>query len=398
MDSAPLKCTSIKTQINTYFCIMNLIYLDNAATTSMDPEVIQVMQSSMKHNFGNPSSTHQFGRKAKSALETARKNIAHHFNVTASEIVFTSGGTEADNLILHNAVTHLGVQRIISTKIEHHAVSHTIAHLHEKYGTIVENVDIDEFGTVDLEHLEALLSNSTQKTLVSLMLINNEIGNILPADAVCALCKKYNALFHSDTVQVVGHYPLDLQKTPIDFIVASAHKFHGPKGVGFAFFRKGFGIMPMFYGGDQERGARSSTENVHAILGMETALDIAIGGMEHDKIKIQKIKNYFIQELKKLNSKIAFNGLSADVNNGTYTILNVRFPSDNDMLLFSLDLAGIAVSGGSACQSGSNSGSHVLQEILKDTASNNTSIRFSFSKLTTYQDIDTTLLKLQALL
>ena len=398
MDSAPLKCTSIKTQINTYFCIMNLIYLDNAATTSMDPEVIQVMQSSMKHNFGNPSSTHQFGRKAKSALETARKNIAHHFNVTASEIVFTSGGTEADNLILHNAVTHLGVQRIVSTKIEHHAVSHTIAHLHEKYGTIVENVDIDEFGTVDLEHLEALLSNSTQKTLVSLMLINNEIGNILPADAVCALCKKYNALFHSDTVQVVGHYPLDLQKTPIDFIVASAHKFHGPKGVGFAFFRKGFGIMPMFHGGDQERGARSSTENVHAILGMETALDIAIGGMEHDKIKIQKIKNYFIQELKKLNSKIAFNGLSADVNNGTYTILNVRFPSDNDMLLFSLDLAGIAVSGGSACQSGSNSGSHVLQEILKDTASNNTSIRFSFSKLTTYQDIDTTLLKLQALL
>ncbi len=398
MDSAPLKCTSIKTQINTYFCIMNLIYLDNAATTSMDPEVIQVMQSSMKHNFGNPSSTHQFGRKAKSALETARKNIAHHFNVTASEIVFTSGGTEADNLILHNAVTHLGVQRIISTKIEHHAVSHTIAHLHEKYGTIFENVDIDEFGTVDLEHLEALLSNSTQKTLVSLMLINNEIGNILPADAVCALCKKYNALFHSDTVQVVGHYPLDLQKTPIDFIVASAHKFHGPKGVGFAFFRKGFGIMPMFHGGDQERGARSSTENVHAILGMETALDIAIGGMEHDKIKIQKIKNYFIQELKKLNSKIAFNGLSADVNNGTYTILNVRFPSDNDMLLFSLDLAGIAVSGGSACQSGSNSGSHVLQEILKDTASNNTSIRFSFSKLTTYQDIDTTLLKLQALL
>jgi cysteine desulfurase len=181
-------------------------------------------------------------------------------------------------------------------------------------------------------------------------------------------------------------------------MVASAHKFHGPKGVGFAFFRKGFGIMPMFHGGDQERGARSSTENVHAILGMETALDIAIGGMEHDKIKIQKIKNYFIQQLKKLNSKIAFNGLSADADKGTYTILNVRFPSNNEMLLFSLDLAGIAVSGGSACQSGSSSGSHVLQEILKDRASNNTSIRFSFSKLTTQQDIDTTLLKLQALL
>ena len=398
MDSAPLKCIFTKTQINTYFCIMNSIYLDSAATTSIDPEVIEVMQTSMEHNFGNPSSTHQFGRKAKSAIETARKNIAHHFNVTPSEIVFTSGGTEADNLILHNAVSHLGVQRIISTKIEHHAVSHTIAHLQEKYGIAVDHVNVDEFGTVDLVHLETLLSHTAQKTLVSLMLINNEIGNILPADAVCTLCKKYNALFHSDTVQVVGHYPLDLQKTPIDFMVASAHKFHGPKGVGFAFFRKGFGIMPMFHGGDQERGARSSTENVHAILGMETALDIAIGGMEHDKIKIQKIKNYFIKELKKLNSKIAFNGLSADPDKGTCTILSVRFPFDNDMLLFSLDLAGIAVSGGSACQSGSNSGSHVLQEILKDTASNHTSIRFSFSKLTTQKDIDTTLLKLQGLM
>ena len=398
MDSAPPKCIFTKIQINTYFCNMNSIYLDSAATTSIDPKVIEVMQTSMKHNFGNPSSTHQFGRKAKSAIETARKNIAHHFNVTPSEIVFTAGGTEADNLILNNAVSHLGVQRIISTKIEHHAVSHTIRYLQEKYGIAVDHVNVDEFGTVDLVHLETLLSQTTQKTLVSLMLINNEIGNILPADAVCYLCKKYNALFHSDTVQVVGHYPLDLQKTLIDFMVASAHKFHGPKGVGFAFFRKGFGIMPMFHGGDQERGARSSTENVHAILGMETALDIAIEGMEHDKIKMQKIKNYFIKELKKLNSKIEFNGLSADPDKGAYTILSVRFPFDNDMLLFSLDLAGIAVSGGSACQSGSNSGSHVLQEILKDPASNNTSIRFSFSKLTTQKDIDTTLLRIRGLL
>ena len=392
------KCTSIKTRINAYFCNMNLIYLDNAATTSIDPEVIKVMQASMEHNFGNPSSTHQFGRKAKAAVETARKNIAHHFNVTASEIVFTAGGTEADNLILYNAVAHLGVQRIISTKIEHHAVSHTIAHLKNKYSIAVDHVNVDEFGTVDLVHLEALLSSTTQKTLVSLMLINNEIGNILPADAVCFLCKKHNALFHSDTVQLVGHYPLDLQKTSIDFMVASAHKFHGPKGVGFAFFRKGFGIMPMFHGGDQERGARSSTENVHAILGMETALDIAVRGMENDKIKLLKLKDYFISELLKLHPNIQFNGHSADVDKGTYTILNVRFPFDNDMLLFSLDLAGIAVSGGSACQSGSNSGSHVLQEILKDSASNNTSIRFSFSKDTTQQDIDTTLLKLKALL
>ena len=377
---------------------MNLIYLDSAATTSIDPEVIKVMQTSMEHNFGNPSSTHQFGRKAKAAVETARKNIAHHFNVTASEVVFTAGGTEADNLILHNAVAHLGVQRIISTKIEHHAVSHTIAYLQKKHGIAVDHVNVDEFGTVDLVHLEALLNNTTQKTLVSLMLINNEIGNILPADIVCTLCKKHNALFHSDTVQVVGHYPLDLQKTPIDFMVGSAHKFHGPKGVGFAFFRKGFGIMPMFHGGDQERGARSSTENVHAILGMETALDIAVRGMENDKMKLLKLKHYFIAELLKLHPNIQFNGHSADADKGTYTILSVRFPFDNDMLLFSLDLAGIAVSGGSACQSGSNSGSHVLQEILKDSASNNTSIRFSFSKHTTQQDIDTTLLKLKGLL
>jgi cysteine desulfurase len=377
---------------------MNLIYLDNAATTSIDSEVIKVMQISMEHNFGNPSSTHQFGRKAKSAVETARKNIANHFNTTASEIVFTAGGTEADNLILHNAVAHLGVQRIITAKTEHHAVLHTIAHLQKGYAIAIDYVNVDEFGTVDLVHLEELLSNSSQKTLVSLMLINKEIVNILPVDAVCLLCKKYSALFHSDTVQVVGHYPLDLQKTPIDFMVASAHKFHGPKGVGFAFFRKGFGIMPMFHGGDQERGARSSTENVHAILGMETALDIAIDRMENDKNDILKLKKYFIAALQKIDPKIAFNGYSSHAEKGTYTILNVRFPFENDMLLFSLDLAGIAVSGGSACQSGSNSGSHVLQEILKDTASSKTSIRFSFSKQTTKQDIDTTLSKLKALL
>ena len=229
---------------------MKAIYLDNAATTKTDAEVLELMHISMQQNFGNPSSTHQFGRKAKSAIETARKNIARHFNVTAPEIIFTAGGTEADNLILNNAVLNLGVKRIITSKIEHHAVLHACKYLEKTQKTTLEFVNIDEFGNPDLKHLEELLSNSVVKTLVSLMYINNEIGNILHADKVCFLCKKYDALFHSDTVQAIAHYNLDLQKTPIDFIAASAHKFHGPKGVGFAFFKKGFGVLPMFYGGD----------------------------------------------------------------------------------------------------------------------------------------------------
>ena len=367
---------------------MKTIYLDNAATTQIDEEVIHVMHTSMKDNYGNPSSIHQLGRKAKSAVETARKNIAKSFNVTASEIIFTAGGTEADNLILHNAVFNLGVKRIITTKIEHHAVLHTCYHLEKAHNIIIDYVNVDEFGTVDTVHLEKLLSTSKEKTLVSLMLINNEIGNILDIDAVATICKNNNALFHSDTVQIIGHYPVDLQKIPVDFIVASAHKFHGPKGVGFAFFRKGFGILPMLHGGDQEMGARSSTENVHAILGMEKALKTAISNLEQDKNYIENLKQYFISELKTVSDAIQFNGLSSDLEKSSYTILNVRFPFTNDMLLFSLDMAGIAVSGGSACQSGSNKGSHVLREVLNDADADKTSIRFSFSKYTTKEEID----------
>ena len=345
---------------------MKAIYLDNAATTKIDVEVLELMHISMQENFGNPSSTHQFGRKAKSAVETARKNIAKHFNVSASDIVFTAGGTEADNLILNNAVLNLGVQRIITSKIEHHAVLHTCEFLERTYNITIDYVNVDEFGNVDLENLENLLLNSDEKTLVSLMYINNEIGNILEADKITALCKNYKSLFHSDTVQAIGHYNLDLQKTPIDFITASAHKFHGPKGVGFAYFKKGFGVLPMFYGGEQERGARSSTENVHSILGMEKALEIAFENLKKDKDYIKNIKQYFISELEALSKGILFNGLSADLNRSSYTILNARFSINNNMLLFSLDMLGIAVSGGSACQSGSNIGSHVLAEILKD--------------------------------
>ena len=377
---------------------MKPIYLDNAATTKIDIEVLNLMHVSMQENFGNPSSIHQFGRKAKSAVETARKNIAKHFNVTAPEIIFTAGGTEADNLILNNAVLNLGVQRIITSKIEHHAVLHTAEFLQRTQNIILDFVNVDEFGAIDLIHLEEILTTSEKKTLVSLMHINNEIGTILPVDEICVLCKKYNALFHSDTVQVIGHYALDLQKYSIDFIVASAHKFHGPKGVGFAFFKKGFGVLPMFYGGDQERGARSSTENVHSILGMDKALTIAINNLESDTKYIKNLKQYFITELQNISTDIQFNGLSSDFKKSSYTILNVRFPVSNDMLLFSLDMAGIAVSGGSARQSGSNKGSHVLAEILKDQEADKTSVRFSFSKFTTKEEIDTTIIKLKELL
>ncbi len=377
---------------------MKTIYLDNAATTIIDAEVLSVMHAASLENYGNPSSTHQFGRKAKSAIETARKNIAKHLNVSASEIIFTSGGTEADNLILNSAVFNLGVQRIITSKIEHHAVLHTCENLATKHGIQLDFVKLDTIGNVDLTDLETLLATSDKKNLISLMHINNEIGNILSTQKVCELAKKHQALFHSDAVQTIGHYALDLQQTPIDFLVASAHKFHGPKGVGFAYFKKGFGVLPLFFGGNQEKGARSSTENVHGILGMEKALEIANQNLAKEASQITSIKKYFIDELQKHIENIAFNGNSSDLEKSAYTILNVRFPVKNDFLLFSLDMAGIAVSGGSACQSGSNKGSHVLSEILNETAANDTSIRFSFSKFTTKEEIDITITKLKELL
>jgi cysteine desulfurase len=377
---------------------MNAIYLDNAATTKIDDVVLKTVHESMQDVFGNPSSTHQFGRKAKSAVETARKNIAKHFNVTASEIVFTAGGTEADNLILKNAVLNLGVQTIITSKIEHHAVLHTCEFLEKSENISLQFVNVNEKGAIDLNHLEALLTESSDKVLVSLMHINNEIGTILPIEQVSALCVANNAYFHSDTVQTIGHYNLDLLKVEVDFIAASAHKFHGPKGVGFAYFKKGSGILPMFHGGDQERGARSSTENVHSILGMQKAIEIAYKNLDKDKEKIEGLKKNFIEGLEKISSEIKFNGCSGNLNESTYTILNVRFPIQNDMLLFSLDMAGIAVSGGSACQSGSNVGSHVLAEILSGKEADNTSVRFSFSKYTTKEELDITLKKIEELL
>lgn len=367
---------------------MNKIYLDNAATTPIDKEVISVIAEVMTTTFGNPSSTHQFGRKAKSLVETARKNIASHFNVTASEIVFTSGGSEADNLILINAVVNLGVKRIISSKIEHHAVTHTLDYLSEKYDVLVDFVNVNNNSEIDYNHLQILLSNTDKKTLVSLMYVNNELGTLLDLNKVSELCKENNALFHSDTVQAIGHFIIDLQKTPIDFIVASAHKFHGSKGVGFAIIKKGFGIKPILLGGEQERGARAGTENVPNIAGLEFALSKSLNNLETERKYITKLKVYFIRKLKEHFKDIAFNGISNNLEKSSYIILNVRFNKELPMLLFSLDIKGIAVSGGSACQSGSNKGSHVLNEILTLDQAMKSSVRFSFSKYNTFKELD----------
>lgn len=370
---------------------MKKVYLDNAATTPIDTAVIDRITEVMRHSYGNPSSTHQFGRKARTIVEEARKSIAKQFNVTASEIVFTAGGSEADNLILRNAVENLNVKHIITSKIEHHAVLHQVESIAKEFNIIISYVNLNGKGEVDYEHLETLLKGSTQKTLVSLMYINNEIGNILNIKKVCDLCASNAALFHSDTVQAIGHYEIDLQKTPIDFMVASAHKFHGPKGVGFAIIKKGYGIKPMLIGGEQERGARAGTENVHNIAGMQLALEIAIDNLTHDKQYIGELKMYFIEELNRLDADISFNGCSSSIESSSYIIVNARFPKNFPMFLFSLDLKGIAASGGSACQSGSNEGSHVLNAILKPDEAEKTSVRFSFSKFTTKEDLEYTI-------
>ncbi len=376
---------------------MKRIYLDNAATTPMLPEVIDEMREAMLENFGNPSSTHQHGRKAKVAIETARKNIANYFNVPAKQIVFTSGGTESNNLILFNAVKTLGVKRIITSKIEHHAVLDVVLYLQEWCNIVVDFVKLDEYGKVNLDHLEVLLKSTSDKTLVSLMMINNEIGNLLAVEKVSNLCKTYKALFHSDTVQVIGHYALDLQNIPIDFIVGSAHKFHGPKGVGFLYYNKDYEFKSMFYGGGQERGVRSGTENVYAILGMDKAITIAYKNMEKNNAYVLELKEYFIKRLKESYPEIEFNGMSAHLEESSSTILNVKFPFTDKMLLFNLDLQGVSCSLGSACQSGAQKGSHVLKEILNTDEDKKTSIRFSFCRWTNKSELDEVLLKLKAI-
>ena len=370
---------------------MKTVYFDSAATTQMREEVIVKMTEVMRNTFGNPSSTHSYGRSAKTLIEQARKDVAKHFNVSAGEIIFTSGGTEADNLTLQSAVKDLGVTRIITSKIEHHAVLHTVEELRDKHHISLDFVNLEDCGSVDISHLTQLLKKSDKKTLVSLMHINNEIGNMLDIKEVANLCKSHNALFHCDTVQSVGHYKLDFSEIPVDFTAASAHKFHGPKGVGFAFIRKNSGLRPMIVGGSQERGIRAGTESVHNIVGLAEALKYSYENLEEEETYITNLKSYFKKQLEEHIFDSKLNGRCFDSEKSTYTLLNVCLPISPEkavLLLFQLDLNGIACSKGSACQSGSGQASHVLQAILKDDDLRRPSIRFSFSKYNTTEDID----------
>ena len=370
---------------------MKKVYFDNAATTPVRDEVVLKVSEVLKNEFGNPSSTHSFGRTSKSILENCRKEIAAHFNVSAAELFFTSGGTEADNLILNSCVRDLKVKRIITSKIEHHAILHTIDALKLNYDLQVDYVKLDVNGMIDYSSLEGLLKGSSKKTLVSLMHVNNEIGNRLNLKRVADLCKENDALFHSDTVQSVGHYKLDFSEIPIDFAAVSAHKFHGPKGVGFAFIRKNSGLKPLIVGGEQERGLRAGTEAVYAIAGLNEALKISYNKIEEETNYIKSIKNYFKERLLQEIPSVKLNGYCGDDDNSTYTLLNVLLPISSEMatmLLFQLDLKGIACSKGSACQSGSVGGSHVLAEILSEEDMQKPSLRFSFSTFNTKEEVD----------
>ena len=365
---------------------MKKVYLDNASTTAVHPEVIQEMTKVLTEDYGNPSSTHSLGRKSKNILELSRKSIAQNLNATAQEIIFTSCGTEANNWILRSAVKDLKVKRIITSKMEHHAVLYTALVLEKEFDIQIDYVNIKSNGEVDLTHLVELLSQET-KTLVSLMHVNNETGTILDLDRVGILCKEHSALFHSDTVQSIGKTFIDLQKTAVDFVVASAHKFHGPKGVGFAFIRKNSGLQPLFFGGEQEKGLRAGTEALHQIAGMAKALSLSYNGLEKHQNHISELKNYLISKLEIEFPNHKINGGS----DAFYTILNVLLPFSQDktaMILFHLDMKGIAVSRGSACQSGSIKPSHVLAEILSEEDLKKPSLRISFSHFNTKEDID----------
>jgi len=370
--------------------LMKPVYFDSAATTKVRDEVIDAMTAVMRNDYGNASSTHSFGRASKVLIEQARKTIAKQLNVSAGEIVFTSGGTEADNLALQCAIRDLGVEHIITSKIEHHAVLHTVEQLEKTCDIQVSYVKLDADGQVDFEHLEQLLKTHG-KTLVSLMYVNNEIGNILDVKRVSNLCQANNALFHCDAVQCIGHYKLDLQDVHIDFLAASAHKFHGPKGVGFAFIRKNSGLKPLIFGGQQERGIRAGTEAVHDIVGLEKAFIMAYANLETESAYVLDLKRHFIAELKLAFPDVRFNGMSGNLEKSTYTLINVCLPIPPEkalILLFQMDLKGIACSKGSACQSGSTKGSHVLSEILSEDDLKKPSIRFSFSIYNTKDEID----------
>tara|TARA_R110002096_G_scaffold169779_3_gene341512 strand:- start:20065 stop:21192 length:1128 start_codon:yes stop_codon:yes gene_type:complete len=362
------------------------IYFDNAATTPIDPEVIAAMIPVLENNFGNPSSIHRDGREARSIIEKARKRIAAHFNASPAEFFFTSGGTEADNMILRCAVEELGVTQIITSPLEHHAVLHTAEEIHQSRNVKLKLVKVDEKGKVDLNHLKELLQTK-EKTLVSLMHANNEIASMISLEAVGNLCKEYSAYFHSDTVQTIGHYAFDFKELNIDFATCSAHKFNGPKGIGFIYINSAVKLKPFITGGAQERNMRAGTENIYGIVGLAKALDLAYENLEKHQKHIRSIKQHMIQSLTEAIPEVKFNG-DCESEDSLYTVLNVCFPSStmNEMFLYHLDIEGISISGGSACSSGTDIGSHVLRGI--NTPMDRPSVRFSFGRFNKFEEVN----------
>ncbi|MEY4991965.1 MAG: hypothetical protein RI948_841 [Bacteroidota bacterium] len=369
------------------------VYLDNAATTPVAPEVVEAMIPVLYHAFGNPSSTHAFGRQAKALIENSRRSIAQTLNCAPAELIFTSGGTEADNMALHAAVTQLGVKRIITSAIEHHAVGHTAEALKAHESIEVVNLTLDAKGNINMQELEQLLQDQTP-TLVSLMHANNEIATLLPITEVALLCRRYGAFFHSDTVQTMGHYHFDLAALDIDFITCAAHKFHGPKGVGFLYVNKKTRVNPLIHGGAQERGLRGGTENIAGVVGLAKAIELAYTDLEAHQTHVWGLKSYMITQLQILFPDVLFHG-ETSYEKALYTVLNVCLPATpkSGLLLFTLDLKGVAVSGGSACTSGAAKGSHVLEGIGADMSRPNA--RFSFSRFTTKEEIDYALQQLE---
>jgi len=369
------------------------IYFDNAATTSLDPAVLDAMMPFLTEKFGNPSSIYSYGRETRMAIEQARKSVAKILNAHPAEIFFTSGGTESSNTAIIAAVKDLGCRHIITSPIEHHATLHTVEHLDKLDLAKLSYVKLLPNGHVDLDDLEKLLASTEQKSLVTLMHANNEIGNLLDINAVGELCKLYNAIFHSDTVQTVGHYSFDLRNTPVHFITGASHKFHGPKGAGILYINENVRITPFVHGGGQERNMRAGTENLYGIVGFAKALELATAACETDSAYIGTLKYYMYGELKKHIPGVAFNGDL--LGESLYTVLNVSFPKSekSEMLLFNLDIHNICASGGSACTSGADAGSHVIRAINNNP--NQIAVRFSFSKHNTKDEIDTVITKLK---
>lgn len=375
---------------------MQRIFLDNAATTPLDPVVIDAMVEAMRQYPGNPSSIHAEGRAARAAIEQARKKVAQLLGASIGEVFFTSGGTESNNTALKCAVRDLGIRRIISSPTEHHCVLHSLESLEHYNDVTVEYVELGAKGNPDMQHLESLLAGENKpKTLVSLMHANNEVGSMIHLDEVAALCKQYGAMFHTDTVQSMGYYPIDVSKTPISFLTGSAHKFHGPKGVGFLYINSNNIIKPFVDGGSQERNMRGGTENLYGIIGLAKAMELAVEAIEERREKISMVRNYFKESLERQFSDLVFNG---DPDTGHFKILSVAFPANakSDMLLLNLDIAGISVSGGSACSSGAEAGSHVIAALQGDITRK--TIRFSFSHNNTKEEVDYVIEKLAAMM